>query len=176
MTFETHWFRPLAFLISWSIDIRNISSIVPYSPALVTKMLWISHQILATTVSGKFLLSFHLAVLISSARKVLLWLLFLCRIMICACVPPCTILIYQHNPQFLCTDISLFFQSMRIFLTFNSFWVFLDLFFWVFSQYFFSFILRGKQRKLYFTQMSIISTVSWNTVKQPGLVTTLHRN
>lgn len=35
VTFETHWFRPLTFLISWSIDVRNISSVIPYSPAPV---------------------------------------------------------------------------------------------------------------------------------------------
>lgn len=35
VTFETHWFRPLTFLISWSIDVRNISTVIPYSPAPV---------------------------------------------------------------------------------------------------------------------------------------------
>lgn len=114
-----------------------------------------SHQILAATASDQFLLSFHLAVLISSASKQSssVWLLFLSRLIICAGVLPCTILIYQKNPQLLSTDISLSFQSRRIFLTFITCWVALVLidsfggtFFSSKQKRFFFLLYRGKGR------------------------------
>lgn len=177
MTFEKHWFRPLTFPISWSTDIRKVSSLTAYSPALALSLecckeatVYPQPQSVVNSCSASPLL-FEVPL---TAQSPPLFVFYFHPDSWLVLVLPLPILTHPKDDALLLnTDRSLLCWSLRKCLILNTICCVLS---FPVSTMFLLQIERKTKEILIHPNVHSQQTVCFNTVEQPGQDIALHGN